>query len=87
MGKNISGLRTKKTLYKLNIKKIKAFGEYINKPNAFLFLKGDFMEHLEITKYTENGEELIRIRDIRMNLTVNCDEASLEITLNMMGVN
>ena len=45
------------------------------------------MEHLEITKYTENGEELISIRDIRTNLTVSCDEASLEITLNMMGVN
>ena len=45
------------------------------------------MEHLEITKYTENGEELIRIRDIKTNLTVSCDEASLEITLNMMGVN
>ena len=44
------------------------------------------MEHLEITTYVENGEELIRIRDIRTNLTVSCDETSLEITLNMMGV-
>lgn len=44
------------------------------------------MEHLEITTYVENGEELIRIRDIRTNLTVSCDENSLEITLNMMGV-
>lgn len=44
------------------------------------------MEYLEITTYVENGEELIRIHDIRTNLTVSCDEASLEITLNMMGV-
>ena len=86
MEKNINGLRTKKTLHKLNTKKIKAFGEYISNQMLFI-LKGDFMEHLEITKYTENGEELIRIRDTRTNLTVNCDEASLEITLNMMGVN
>ena len=86
MEKNINGLKTKKTLHKQNIKKIKAFGEYISNQMLFI-LKGDFMEHLEITKYTENGEELIRIRDIRTNLTVSCDEASLEITLNMMGVN
>ena len=86
MEKNINGLKTKKTLHKQNIKKIKAFGEYISNQMLFI-LKGDFMEHLEITKYTENGEELIRIRDTRTNLTVNCDEASLEITLNMMGVN
>ena len=45
------------------------------------------MEHLEIIRYTENGEELIRIRDTITNLTVSCDEASLDITLNMMGVN
>lgn len=44
------------------------------------------MEHLEITTYTENGEELIRIRDKRTNLTVSCNEESFIATLNMMGV-
>ena len=87
MEKNISGLKIKKTLHKLNIKKIKAFGEYISNQMLFIFERRFCMEHLEITKYTENGEELIRIRDIRTNLTVSCDEDSLEITLNMMGVN
>lgn len=44
------------------------------------------MEHLEITTYVENEEELIRIRDTRTNLTVSCNEESFVITLNMMGV-
>ena len=37
MEKNISGLKTKKTLHKLNIKKIKAFGEYISNQMLFIF--------------------------------------------------
>ena len=45
------------------------------------------MEHLEITNITRDGEELIKIRDIRTDFTVFCDKNSLAITLNMMGAN
>lgn len=44
------------------------------------------MEHLEITKVNQDGEELFKVRDTRTELTVFCDETSLAITLNMMGV-
>lgn len=45
------------------------------------------MEYLEITKVKRDGEDLFKIRDTRTELTVFCDENSLAITLNMMGVN